>query len=205
MGFSRQEYWSGLPCPLLEIFPTQGSNPGLLHHRPILYRLSHQGSLGVPRAAFTLEVSFKGDPHATHTSGWLHNEVSTTLSNFIILQKHSWNSEKHCTYDLSFTTKDARWGLGGSTEFPHCRSVRSARLPPSSSSSQSRTSYSVLLSGFHLAWLIGLLATVAQLNLQPPGPVFPGGLKVNVTQLCPTLCDPMDYSPWNSPSQNWSG
>ena len=30
-GFSRQEYWSGLPCPLPEIFPTQGSNPHLLH------------------------------------------------------------------------------------------------------------------------------------------------------------------------------
>ena len=28
MGFSRQEYWSGLPCQ--EIFPTQGSNPHLL-------------------------------------------------------------------------------------------------------------------------------------------------------------------------------
>ena len=26
------------------IFPTQGSNPGLLHHRQILYHLSHQGS-----------------------------------------------------------------------------------------------------------------------------------------------------------------
>ena len=27
------------------IFPTQGSNPGLLHCRQILYQLSHQGSL----------------------------------------------------------------------------------------------------------------------------------------------------------------
>ena len=27
------------------IFPTQGSNPGLLHYRQILYHLSHQGSL----------------------------------------------------------------------------------------------------------------------------------------------------------------
>ena len=26
------------------IFPTQGSNPGLLHYRQILYQLSHQGS-----------------------------------------------------------------------------------------------------------------------------------------------------------------
>ena len=30
MGFSRQEYWSGLPCPPPGIFPTQGSNPHLL-------------------------------------------------------------------------------------------------------------------------------------------------------------------------------
>ena len=29
-GFSRQEYWSGLSCPQ-GIFPTQGSNPYLLH------------------------------------------------------------------------------------------------------------------------------------------------------------------------------
>ena len=32
MGFSRQKYWSGLPCALLQaIFPTQGLNPHLLH------------------------------------------------------------------------------------------------------------------------------------------------------------------------------
>ena len=32
-------------CSLVEgNFPTQGSNPGLLHHRQILYHLSHQGS-----------------------------------------------------------------------------------------------------------------------------------------------------------------
>ena len=48
MGFSRQEYWSGVPLPregsnslLQGIFPTQGSNPGLLHCRRILYSLSH--------------------------------------------------------------------------------------------------------------------------------------------------------------------
>ena len=31
MGFPRQEYWSGLPFPSPEIFPTQGLNPGLPH------------------------------------------------------------------------------------------------------------------------------------------------------------------------------
>ena len=37
---------TGVGClSLLQgIFPTQGSNPGLLHCRQILYRLSHQGS-----------------------------------------------------------------------------------------------------------------------------------------------------------------
>ena len=44
MGFSRQEYWSGCHSLLQGIFLTQGSNPGLLHCREILYRLSHQGS-----------------------------------------------------------------------------------------------------------------------------------------------------------------
>ena len=43
MGFSRQEYWSGLPFPSPGIFPTQESNPGLLHCRQILYQLSHKG------------------------------------------------------------------------------------------------------------------------------------------------------------------
>ena len=40
MEFSRQEYWSGLPFLLL----TQGSNPGILHFRQLLYHLSHQES-----------------------------------------------------------------------------------------------------------------------------------------------------------------
>ena len=45
-GFSRQEYWSRLPCPLPEDLPrsSQGSNPGVLHYRWILYQRSHQGS-----------------------------------------------------------------------------------------------------------------------------------------------------------------
>ena len=39
---------TGVGCHvLLEIFPTQGSNPGLSHCRQILYHLSHQGSPGI--------------------------------------------------------------------------------------------------------------------------------------------------------------
>ena len=50
-GSSRQEYWSGLPCLLQGIFPTQGSNPGLPHCRQILYCLSHQE---VPQTVYQL-------------------------------------------------------------------------------------------------------------------------------------------------------
>ena len=44
VGFSRQEFWSGLPFPSPGDLLTQGSNPGLLHCRWSLYQLSHQGS-----------------------------------------------------------------------------------------------------------------------------------------------------------------
>ena len=48
MELSRQEYWSGFSHSLLQqIVPTQGSNPGLLPYRHILYHLSLQGSPGM--------------------------------------------------------------------------------------------------------------------------------------------------------------
>ena len=37
MGFSRQEYWKGCHPLLQKIFPTQGSNLGLLHWQVIPY------------------------------------------------------------------------------------------------------------------------------------------------------------------------
>ena len=44
MGFSRQEYWSGLLFPSPEDLPNPGIEPGSPHCRQTLYRLSHQGS-----------------------------------------------------------------------------------------------------------------------------------------------------------------
>ena len=45
MGFSRQEYWSGLPCPPLQgFFLTQGSNLCLLHCKQVHYQYHDQGS-----------------------------------------------------------------------------------------------------------------------------------------------------------------
>ena len=42
MGFSRREYWSGLPFPSPGDLSDPGSNPGLLPFRQILYPLSLQ-------------------------------------------------------------------------------------------------------------------------------------------------------------------
>ena len=52
MGFSRQEYWSGLPCPPQAIFLMQWSNPCLLH-------LLHW-------QAGTLSLSLSGKPLNVH-------------------------------------------------------------------------------------------------------------------------------------------
>ena len=43
MGFSRQEFWSGLPFPSPGDLPDEGIEPGshLQHCRLILYHLSH--------------------------------------------------------------------------------------------------------------------------------------------------------------------
>ena len=48
MGFSRPEYWSGLPCPSPGDLPDPGVESSLLHCRQILYRLSHQGNPVIP-------------------------------------------------------------------------------------------------------------------------------------------------------------
>ena len=48
IGFPRQEHWSGMPFPLLDIFLTQGSNPNLLyllHWQAYSLPLCHLGSL----------------------------------------------------------------------------------------------------------------------------------------------------------------
>ena len=52
---------TGVSCHALlqGIFPMQGSNPGLLHCRPILYCLSHQGSPRIPESYPFSRASFQ--------------------------------------------------------------------------------------------------------------------------------------------------
>ena len=63
MGFSRQEYWNGLPFPSPGDLPDLGIKPCLLYCRQILYRLSHQGS---PR---------KGSPGKAYCPWWSQREA----------------------------------------------------------------------------------------------------------------------------------
>ena len=60
LGFSRQEYWSGLPCPPPQgIFPTQGSN---LHLLRILHWQADSlplGHLGSPLLGYSFRIEGK--------------------------------------------------------------------------------------------------------------------------------------------------
>ena len=50
LTFSHQNTGMSSLSLLQGIFPTQGSNSGLLHYRQILYQLSYQGSPLLPQA-----------------------------------------------------------------------------------------------------------------------------------------------------------
>ena len=82
MGFSRQEYRSELPVPSPGIFPTQGSNPDLLHCRQTLYPLSHQGSHKTRRIYLQITYLIK-DFYPEHVKGIL----KVQKENFINGQK----------------------------------------------------------------------------------------------------------------------
>ena len=59
VGFPRQDYWSGLPCPSPGIFPTQGSNPHLLRWQAGSLPPSHQGG---PKGDSGVEKPQEGFP-----------------------------------------------------------------------------------------------------------------------------------------------
>ena len=54
---------TGVDCPLQGIFPTQGSDPGVLHCRRVLYQLSHQG------ITWTIFTSNECVEHLLYTGG----------------------------------------------------------------------------------------------------------------------------------------
>ena len=63
-------------CSLLqEIFPTQGSNPGLLHCKRILYQLSHASAAKSLQSCLTLCDPIDGSPLGSPTPGILQARI----------------------------------------------------------------------------------------------------------------------------------
>ena len=98
-GFSRQEYWSALPCLPPGDLPKAGLNPGRPHCRQILYRLSHQthgwhgeghrvlesrGSLLLKLGSFSIlsmvkEITSPGWMHETNARAWCTGKTQRDL------------------------------------------------------------------------------------------------------------------------------
>ena len=89
---------TGVGCHFLlqSIFPTQESNPGLLHHRQILYRLSHQGSHFAFCAPLLLFYPYflqspSNRPHVPSREDPLEEETATLSS--ILAWRIAWTEE----------------------------------------------------------------------------------------------------------------
>ena len=86
MEFSRQECWSGLHFLLQRIFLIQGSNPGLLHCRRILYHKVSGPLLSCCKASAPNQYPYCPCPHSpslhthTHPHTPTHTAIHTWLS-----------------------------------------------------------------------------------------------------------------------------
>ena len=90
MGFSRQGYWSGLPCPPPGDFPNPGIHLCFLHCRWILYQLTCQGSPSIPTPVPMVHLYF----------------ACVTSFSFILFSRAIW-----CLASLTFGEFfDANWG-----------------------------------------------------------------------------------------------
>ena len=100
MESSRQEYWSGLPFSSPRDLPDPGSNLGLLHHRQILYHLSHQGRV--------LELKSNDMAWAqiqTYMWFWANHRIFLNSSSFYLfclppkgIIETKWGSEYVCVH-----------------------------------------------------------------------------------------------------------
>ena len=96
MGFSRQEYWSGLTCPSAGHLPTQGSNPGLPHCRQIV----------TPNPYFTKNVvSMIYMPATSKFISPKHTSLSSRLVHNYLLHTSMWTSQRDfkCKTNMTFS------------------------------------------------------------------------------------------------------
>ena len=96
MGFSRQEYWSGLPFPSPGDLPNPGIEPRSLHYRQMRYHLSHQGSPMLPRqgknyAGATQSTSkTSGFQESSQCRGGQNQETPETKECTVKEESHLW-------------------------------------------------------------------------------------------------------------------
>ena len=88
------------------IFPTQGSNPGLLHCRWILYQLSHKGS---PRILEWVAYHFssrsslpRNQTRVSCIAGRFFTSLATRDTNHRRVPLYSWRGESMSSVELSF-------------------------------------------------------------------------------------------------------
>ena len=87
MGFSRQEYWSGLPCPSPEDLPNWGIQPVSLTSPELASRLFTTSTTW--EASFSTCVFVKGQEEPVPAS-CCHSEIPAGLPGEVLLR--GWNS-----------------------------------------------------------------------------------------------------------------
>ena len=140
VGFPRQEYWSGFYFLLQGIFPTQGSNPCLLHWQVHSLSLSHQGSLIFMVESIKISIKWKYQTDSVycnmpevvnkHTCNLNNADLTGEMIILVSLIKHV------LLIFRAFETllEGLPWWLSGKESTCQCRRHRfdpwSGRIPP---------------------------------------------------------------------------
>ena len=112
-GFPRQEYWSGLPFPSQEIFPTQGSNLcilHLLHWQADSFPLSHLRSSPWLISSYQSDVTKRRVRRSTVNSGdvcmsKLQHLLHTTCKRFFLPSLSRYKSKRE-SFGSKWNTDD---------------------------------------------------------------------------------------------------
>ena len=113
IGFSRQEYWSGVPFLSPGDLPDPRSNPGLLYYRQILYHLSHPGSLAYSNLR-------SGAPPTLEPHPLPFFRYSLSVSFYLPLLPWSWPPPLHQPTSCLFFSLASRLGKGSSVAQTFC-------------------------------------------------------------------------------------